>query len=57
MGSFSTISSISDEKESGSLLDLMLISFSDKPNVQTQSYANSFLVIEILISVDEYILY
>lgn len=57
MGSFPTISSLSDEKESRSLLDLMLISFSDKPNVQTQRYANSFLVIEILISVDEYILY
>lgn len=56
MGSFPTISCISDEKESGSLLDLMLISFSDKPNVQTQSYANSFPVTEILISVDEYIL-
>lgn len=34
----------------------MLICFSDKPNLQTQRYANSRPVIEILISVDEYIL-
>lgn len=54
MGSFPTIGSISDEKETGSLLDLMLISFSNKPNVQTQSYANSFLVIEIRISYYSY---
>lgn len=57
MGSFPTISSISDEKVSGSLLELMLICSSDKPNVQTQSYANSFPDIDILVSVDEYILY